>query len=187
MQVAINASAQDLDAGENATLSYTLAQTSPAVTAESAEYFTVDEVSGVVNVSRTLDRETVEWINLTITARDFGVPPRSATITTSVQVMDVNDNIPQFVFPTEGGTFYRAYVDEENSVGAFLLRVRATDVDNTTITYALRVSWIYTGAGYVLCVSNFFRLCGFISTWESRESAFYVSIISFSCDTMILV
>ncbi|XP_039976664.1 protocadherin alpha-8-like [Xiphias gladius] len=81
----------------------------------------------------TLDRETVSYYDISITATDCGDPPLSTVKTLSIQVSDVNDNIPEFrQSPLE------LYLMENNDPGASIFSVRAFDKDlndNAAVSY----------------------------------------------------
>ncbi|XP_043113931.1 protocadherin gamma-C3-like [Puntigrus tetrazona] len=82
-----------------------------------------------------LDRETVSYYEITITARDLGQPPLSSYKTLSVQVSDVNDNPPEFnLNPIE------LYMIENNAAGSPILTLSAFDKDlneNSVISYQI--------------------------------------------------
>ncbi|XP_040903833.1 protocadherin alpha-8-like [Toxotes jaculatrix] len=81
----------------------------------------------------TLDRETVFHYDISITATDCGEPPLSTFKTLSVQVSDVNDNVPEFSHsPLE------LYLMENNAPGASIFSVSAFDKDlneNAAVSY----------------------------------------------------
>ncbi|KAL1261548.1 hypothetical protein QQF64_006813 [Cirrhinus molitorella] len=75
-------------------------------------------------VSEPLDREKVPEYDITITVTDRGNPPLSDNETITLELLDVNDNIPQFP-----QTFYRIPVMENNAPGALLSSLTAIDPD----------------------------------------------------------
>nr|XP_033489049.1 protocadherin alpha-8-like [Epinephelus lanceolatus] len=83
----------------------------------------------------TLDREIVSHYDISITATDYGEPPLSTFKTLSIQVSDVNDNIPQFSHsPLE------LYLTENNAPGASIFSVSASDKDlndNAAVSYRI--------------------------------------------------
>ncbi|XP_058852772.1 protocadherin alpha-8-like isoform X3 [Acipenser ruthenus] len=82
-----------------------------------------------------LDREVASQYTITITAKDFGVPPLSSQITITVIVSDINDNTPSFA-----QSAYTLYIPENNAPGASIFTVRAFDPDqnqNARISYAI--------------------------------------------------
>ncbi|XP_057706836.1 protocadherin alpha-8-like isoform X32 [Corythoichthys intestinalis] len=81
----------------------------------------------------TLDREKISNYDISITATDCGEPPLSTFKTVSIQVKDVNDNIPEFPQnPLE------LYLTENNEPGTSVFSVSAFDKDlddNAAISY----------------------------------------------------
>ncbi|XP_053179560.1 protocadherin alpha-3-like [Scomber japonicus] len=81
----------------------------------------------------TLDREMVSLYDISITATDRGKPPLSTFKTLSIQVSDVNDNIPEFSHsPLE------LYLTENNAPGASIFSVSSFDKDlneNAAVSY----------------------------------------------------
>lgn len=86
--------------------------------------FTLGSVDGLLRVSGPLDREFQSTYTLVITARDRGEPPRSTQRQIFVKILDENDNSPVFD-PKQ----YSASVAENASIGAMVLQVSATDID----------------------------------------------------------
>uniref|UniRef100_A0A673UQM7 Cadherin domain-containing protein n=1 Tax=Suricata suricatta TaxID=37032 RepID=A0A673UQM7_SURSU len=81
-----------------------------------------------------LDREEIPELNLTLTALDGGSPPRFGTALIRIQVLDINDNIPEFV-----QSIYKVQVPENSPVGSLVVAVSARDLDTGTngeIVYA---------------------------------------------------
>uniref|UniRef100_A0A3Q0S0E2 Protocadherin 2 alpha a 1 n=1 Tax=Amphilophus citrinellus TaxID=61819 RepID=A0A3Q0S0E2_AMPCI len=80
-----------------------------------------------------LDRESVSHYDVTITATDCGVPPLSTSRTLSIDVSDVNDNVPEFAQnPVE------LYLVENNVPGTPIFSISASDKDlneNAALTY----------------------------------------------------
>nr|XP_012604410.1 protocadherin beta-8 [Microcebus murinus] len=86
-------------------------------------------------LDKALDREEEPELRLTLTALDGGSPPRSGTAQVYIEVVDVNDNAPEFEQP-----FYRVQVPEDSPIGFLVVTVSATDVDigiNGEISYSL--------------------------------------------------
>ena len=86
--------------------------------------FSVDSVSGEVISNAIFDREQYSSYNLSIEARDSGVPQLTGTAAVTVEILDRNDNSP--VFSQE---VYGVSIPENVSVGAEILQVQATDLD----------------------------------------------------------
>ncbi|CAH7006859.1 Pcdha6 [Phodopus roborovskii] len=82
-----------------------------------------------------LDRETTADYKVVVTARDGGSPSLWATASVSVEVADVNDNVPAFAQPE-----YTVFVKENNPPGAHIFTVSAMDADaqeNALVSYSL--------------------------------------------------
>ncbi|KAM4621849.1 protocadherin gamma-A4-like [Polymixia lowei] len=75
-------------------------------------------------VSEPLDREKVPEYDITFTVTDRGSPPLSDNETMTLQLLDVNDNVPQFP-----QSFYTIRVMENNAPGALLSSLTAFDPD----------------------------------------------------------
>ncbi|KAL3877429.1 hypothetical protein ACJMK2_035135 [Sinanodonta woodiana] len=104
-------------------------------------YFRIED--GNVYVNATLDRETVERLELTIVVRDTKEEmnaPQTATTTLTVTLLDVNDNPPYFTSGIDDRHvhYYKTNVSENANNPTILMSVSATDKDrNRTITYTI--------------------------------------------------
>ncbi|XP_006156314.1 protocadherin beta-7 [Tupaia chinensis] len=124
--------AQDSDVGANTLRNYTVSPNA---------YFHIKvHVSGEGTIypelvlDQVLDREELPELSLTLMALDGGSPPRSGTALIRVEVLDINDNAPEFV-----QSLYKAQVPEDSPVGALVTSVSARDLDvgsNGEIVYA---------------------------------------------------
>lgn len=95
----------------------------------------MDTETGILTLSKPLDRETQEIYNLTIKAVDQGVPQLWSRATLSVRVLDVNDNPPEFV-----SRHYHTNIPENAAIGTEVARVTATSLDtgiNAKIEYSI--------------------------------------------------
>lgn len=61
--------------------------------------FFIDPVTGKIQVTGLIDRETIPRYSFQVSATNAGNPPSSSTATVNVVVLDVNDNFPKFVDP----------------------------------------------------------------------------------------
>ncbi|XP_008833712.1 protocadherin beta-5-like [Nannospalax galili] len=125
--------AQDLDIGSNAVQNYTI---SPNL-----NFHVVTQNRGdgrkypELVLDRALDREEQPELSLTLTALDGGAPPRSGTTTVRIEVVDINDNAPQFVQP-----LYEVQVPENSPLDSLVVTVSARDLDAGTygsVAYSL--------------------------------------------------
>ncbi|OWK53006.1 Protocadherin-16 [Lonchura striata] len=113
--------ATDPDGGENGRLEYWVAGGDPG------QDFSLDPVSGVLSTAHALDREQIASYSLIVVVQDHGSPPRSATMSVTVQVLDLNDNAPSFAQAS-----YTVEVPEDLPVGALVLQLVAEDPDEGT-------------------------------------------------------
>ncbi|XP_034036950.1 protocadherin beta-8-like isoform X1 [Thalassophryne amazonica] len=105
------------------------------------EAFTLENTSNGfyrVLTNSELDRERSSEYNITVTCSDEGVPSLSSSVTLTLQISDVNDNVPVF-----DKSSYEAYIVENNTPGLSIFTVKATDADwnqNTRVSYILEDS-----------------------------------------------
>lgn len=161
--------AEDADpSGPNKQVRYRLDQ----INSEN-ENFAIDGSSGVVTNSKLLDRETKPLYKLTIVAYDLGTPPRSSTLTLSVEVLDEDDNSPEFPASNRVQNFTVAENSQpavdlgDNRKGFFVGNVsKATDQDsgnNAKICYFI--------------VSKFLIYCPHTMK-QCKRTTFYVNLIA---------
>lgn len=99
------------------------------------DHFSITPDSGIVILSKPLDREVKAMYNLTVQAEDQGSPRLTAVTSLVVNVQDINDNPPEFT-----SKYYFASVPEINSVGSEVIHVLATSKDtgpNAEIYYSI--------------------------------------------------
>uniref|UniRef100_A0A8C1IAT7 Si:ch73-233f7.3 n=1 Tax=Cyprinus carpio TaxID=7962 RepID=A0A8C1IAT7_CYPCA len=111
-------SVSDKDSGENGQVDIHISDDLPFALKESSDNYYE------LLVSETLDREKVPEYDITITVTDRGNPPLSDNETITLELLDVNDNVPQFP-----QTFYTIPVMENNAPGALLSSLTAIDPD----------------------------------------------------------
>lgn len=87
----IKVTARDKDSGENAYISYSIANLNPVP-------FEIDHFSGVIKTTQVIDYESMKrHYVLRIRASDWGLPYRRQTeMQLTINITDVNDNRPQF-------------------------------------------------------------------------------------------
>lgn len=94
----------------------------------------------LILTNATLDRERRSEYSLTVIAEDKGTPSLSTVKYFTVQVNDINDNPPHFQ-----RSRYEFVISENNSPGAYITTVTATDPDlgeNGQVTYTILESFI---------------------------------------------
>ncbi|XP_070994375.1 protocadherin beta-16-like [Oncorhynchus clarkii lewisi] len=111
-------SVSDKDSGVNGIVDIHIADELPFALRESSDNYYE------LVVSETLDREKVPEYDITFTVTDRGSPPLSDNETMTLELLDVNDNVPQFP-----QSFYTMPVVENNAPGALLSSLTAFDPD----------------------------------------------------------
>ncbi|XP_045685595.1 protocadherin alpha-2-like [Phyllostomus hastatus] len=136
-------SARDLDAQENALVSYSLVERRVGERALSS-YVSVHAESGKVFALQPLDHEELELLQFQVSARDAGVPPLGSNVTLQVFVLDENDNAPALLPPgagRAGGGAVSQLVSRSVVAGHVVAKVRAVDADsgyNAWLSYELQ-------------------------------------------------
>nr|XP_056718823.1 protocadherin beta-16-like isoform X9 [Euleptes europaea] len=119
--------AQDWDKGENAVQNYTLSPN---------DHFRLGDGSKNVELvlEKQLDHEENARLILILSAVDGGTPKRTGTTNIIIDVLDNNDNVPQF-----GHSVYKVKLMENPQQNTLVTKVKATDRDlgsNGCITYS---------------------------------------------------
>lgn len=104
-------------------------------------YFTIDSYSGTISTQRDLDLETQQHVNdliyiLHVNATDKGSPSLSNTVVVTIEIISVNEFIPQLHQPES--VYVR--INETTSSGSRVWVVKATDKDfgiDGFLTYAI--------------------------------------------------
>uniref|UniRef100_A0A663DYD7 Cadherin domain-containing protein n=1 Tax=Aquila chrysaetos chrysaetos TaxID=223781 RepID=A0A663DYD7_AQUCH len=121
--------AVDMDSGNNGALRYKI------IGGNVGGYFTLNNTSGKLLVTRSLDREDVSNFTLVIECRDLGSPSRSSTAQLTLTVLDENDHNPLFA-----KSQYQISVREDLEEGSAILDLFASDEDdglNGEVRYSL--------------------------------------------------
>ncbi|KAM4051034.1 protocadherin-23 [Anomaloglossus baeobatrachus] len=119
----------DKDAGNNGRVQFQI------IGGNTGGYFAINNTSGELWTTRTLDRENVSSFTIIVECHDLGSPKRSTTAKLHIKVLDVNDNPPTF-----SKSQYRSSVSENLAAGSMVLSLHAADVDeglNGEITYSM--------------------------------------------------
>ena len=111
--------ATDADSGSNGAIQYSINE-------GMAVPFIINTTSGEITVAQGLDFDTgAQDYNFTVTAQDLGQPARSSTAHVLVNLVDVNDNTPQFDLAE-----YEVIIPESTVAGSSILQVTVTDDDS---------------------------------------------------------
>ncbi|XP_041947686.1 protocadherin Fat 3 isoform X3 [Alosa sapidissima] len=119
-------SAQDDDKGRDGVVRYTIKSGS------GLGRFSIDEETGLIYTTGTLDCETQDSYWLTVYATDRGVVPLSTSIDVFIQVEDVNDNAPLTSDP-----IYHPYIPENSPKDVSVIQIQAEDPDATAVNSRL--------------------------------------------------
>ncbi|XP_014399343.1 PREDICTED: protocadherin-23, partial [Myotis brandtii] len=111
--------AHDPDEGRNGRVTYSI------LSGNENMAFMLDESSGLLTTTCSLDYEMKTQHVLTLLALDDGVPALSSSQTLTISVLDVNDEAPVFK-----QHLYEASVKENRNPGEFVTRVEAMDRDS---------------------------------------------------------
>ncbi|XP_049729807.1 protocadherin alpha-13 isoform X11 [Elephas maximus indicus] len=123
--------ATDADIGSNALLTYRLTP---------SDYFSLNVISKnypnklvVLVLKKSLDREEIREHSLLLTATDGGKPELTGSVKLLIEVLDVNDNAPEF-----DQSVYEVSLRENAINWTSVIKLNASDVDegsNQEITY----------------------------------------------------
>uniref|UniRef100_A0A674GDH6 Cadherin 19 n=1 Tax=Taeniopygia guttata TaxID=59729 RepID=A0A674GDH6_TAEGU len=87
--------------------------------------FSINEHNGAIITTEPLDREIASWHNITVTATETRNPEKISETNVYVQVLDVNDNAPEF--PKN----YETFVCENTVSGQLIQSISAVDQDDS--------------------------------------------------------
>ncbi|KAH9503770.1 hypothetical protein Btru_066586 [Bulinus truncatus] len=118
--------ATDRDSGDNGVILFTITK------GNNDTRFTIDPWNGDIYLTSQLDFETQRIFELEITARDLGLIPLSATGTMTVNVTDINDNVPNCNMIVNASSLF------ENSKNVDIASLNCTDKDTVgSLAYSI--------------------------------------------------
>ncbi|KAM6444065.1 cadherin-23 [Liasis olivaceus] len=123
--------AHDGDSGPSGQVEYSI------IAGDPLGEFVISPVEGELRVRKDaeLDRENIASYNLTIAAKDRGVPSLSSTVMVGLNVLDVNDNDPVLLNLPMNLT-----ISEVAPISSFVTRILARDADsgrNALLTFSI--------------------------------------------------
>ncbi|KAB0388580.1 hypothetical protein E2I00_006076, partial [Balaenoptera physalus] len=122
--------AQDPDLGKNGIVFYELLDILSEGQAAS-NLVAVDSSSGAITAKISFDFEQLRGCHFQVEAEDGGIPPRSATVTVNLFVVDRNDNAPVILFPLpRNGSVPVEIVPRSARTGHLVTNVVAEDADS---------------------------------------------------------
>ncbi|KAM8731787.1 cadherin-7 [Acanthopagrus schlegelii] len=90
---------------------------------EAAKVFRIDPNNGTISVTKALDRETSDWHNLTVEAKEISQNHLSSSVVVFIKVLDINDNVPRLARD------YQPYICEGTQSGEVIQLLSAVDPD----------------------------------------------------------
>ncbi|XP_019361654.1 PREDICTED: protocadherin Fat 2 isoform X1 [Gavialis gangeticus] len=121
----VQVSASDKDSGRNKVISYQILDDGSTA----VKSFNIDANTGQITTAQPLDYETNHQFRVKVKATDHGMPPLSNEALVVVDVVDINDNPPEF-----SQLQYKAKVSEMATCGHIVVKVQALDPDSGDTT-----------------------------------------------------
>ncbi|KAA3677609.1 protocadherin delta 1 [Paragonimus westermani] len=124
--------ATDIDSGVNAELVYHLED----LQGVAQRHFQLDARNATLWLRSPLDREKEDRYTFKIYSTDGGYPKQSAFCTVHIRVLDVNDNAPKFIYPTQNN--HTIFASVFTTPGVPLVKLTAVDPDegvNAQLTF----------------------------------------------------
>ncbi|EUB64682.1 Protocadherin gamma-A3 [Echinococcus granulosus] len=124
--------ARDDDTEQNAKLQYQFSSECPQ---SFLDLVKLDKDTGTLHSTGGLDREKLAFISCKVIASDMGSPPLSSQTEVAIEILDMNDNAPQFEHHE-----YNFQVEENLQSGTLIGIIRVFDVDlgiNSKLEFSL--------------------------------------------------
>ncbi|KAM6900313.1 cadherin-7 [Xenentodon cancila] len=86
--------------------------------------FKIDPNNGTIAVVKALDRETADWHNVTVEAKETTQNHLSSSVVVFIKVLDINDNVPRLARD------YHPYICEGTQAGELIQLLSAVDSDD---------------------------------------------------------
>ncbi|KAJ0059971.1 hypothetical protein NL108_016985 [Boleophthalmus pectinirostris] len=109
--------ARDPDAANN-TVRYSIDKGS-----DLEKFFYIDLTTGALMTVRALDREKVEWHNITVLAMEMNNPSQISSVPVAIRLLDVNDNPPSL------SHYLETFMCDNAKAGQLIQSVTALDPD----------------------------------------------------------
>ena len=99
------------------------------------EVFGINKENGELYLIKALDYEKDKYYEFYVVAFDFGVPMQADKVFVRINVVDVNDNAPEVLWPVDADiplifNFNELYENYANSINFEMFRINATDRDS---------------------------------------------------------
>ncbi|XP_061569447.1 cadherin-20 isoform X2 [Cololabis saira] len=86
--------------------------------------FKIDPNNGTIAVAKALDRETADWHNVTVEAKETTQNHLSSSVVVFIKVLDINDNVPRLARD------YQPYICEGTQAGEVIQLLSSVDSDD---------------------------------------------------------
>ncbi|XP_067289002.1 protocadherin 1 gamma 32 [Pseudorasbora parva] len=113
--------ASDADQGHNGEISFSFDKYTPD---NVLKLFSVDSMTGEIKVTGLVDHELAEVYDVTILARDKGMPPMEGSCNIKIEIIDVNDNTPAISI-----NVVSPVISEDVSSGTVVALIKVRDED----------------------------------------------------------
>ncbi|XP_047587284.1 LOW QUALITY PROTEIN: protocadherin alpha-3-like [Lutra lutra] len=120
--LAVIVNASDLDEGVNKDIVYSF---NTDMSADTLSKFHLDPVSGYISVKGNIDFEETKLYEIQVDATDKGNPPMAGHCTVLVEILDVNDNVPELVIKSLSFP-----VLEDTPLGTVIALISVSDRDS---------------------------------------------------------
>ncbi|XP_032706940.1 protocadherin alpha-3-like, partial [Lontra canadensis] len=120
--LAVIVNASDLDEGVNKDIVYSF---NTDMSADTLSKFHLDPVSGYISVKGNIDFEETKLYEIQVDATDKGNPPMAGHCTVLVEILDVNDNVPELVIKS-----LSLPVLEDTPLGTVIALISVSDRDS---------------------------------------------------------
>ncbi|XP_068437720.1 cadherin-7 [Clinocottus analis] len=111
-------SARDTDAVNNP-IRYSIDKRS-----DNTKAFRIDPNNGTITVAKALDRETTDWHNVTVEAKETTLNHLSSSAVVFIKVLDINDNVPRLARD------YQPFICEGTPAGELIQLLSVVDLDD---------------------------------------------------------
>ncbi|XP_062297146.1 cadherin-7 isoform X1 [Scomber scombrus] len=91
---------------------------------DTTKAFKIDPNNGTITVAKALDRETANWHNVTVEAKETTQNHLSSSVVVFIKVLDINDNVPRLARD------YQPYICEGTQAGELIQLLSAVDPDD---------------------------------------------------------
>ncbi|XP_068566228.1 cadherin-7 isoform X1 [Cebidichthys violaceus] len=91
---------------------------------DNTKAFKIDPNNGTITVAKALDRETTNWHNVTVEAKETTLNRLSSSVVVFIKVLDINDNVPRLARD------YQPFICEGTQAGELIQLLSAVDLDD---------------------------------------------------------